>query len=158
LDTELVLGRVFLARLWAANDTEGGTWGIQVGGFRGKEPVLEMMNELLLLGSLFNLSETFEVGVSGKLRRDRAFATEEEEREFLEPGFAVGGQKTRPPIGVGEIFARERQFLEIIFEQQPCALRVGAGGEDSEEFLALGDGGFGVGQFASEVRKGSVGF
>ena len=68
-----------------------------------------------------------------------------------------GVQQPRPPVRVGKILAREREFFEIILQQQPRALRIGAGRETAQDVLALVDGRLRVGQFAAQIGERAVG-
>ena len=110
---------------------------------------------LFLLG-LLGAGEAFRAGVGLQFRRHGTFGAQKQKRQFLQPGPALRGEHFGPPVGGGEIAAREREFLEIILERQPGALRVRAGGEDFQELVALVDGGLGIGQLPAQVGEGAV--
>ena len=89
---------------------------------RGQEPFLELRNEFLLLLSGFDFSEALEIGMREKFAGEWAIIFEEEKGGFLEARLSGDGEHARPPGGAREIFAGEREFLEIIFEEKKCAL------------------------------------
>src|SRR4051794_14366019 len=96
-----------------------------------------MLDDLLLLRGLFDLGKAVEACIRRKLGRHRALCTKKKECQLFKARLTLGGKDARPPIGIGEILAGESMFLEIIFEEQPGALGIGAGGEAVEEFFAF---------------------
>ena len=126
----------------SADDAHGGAGGVEVELLGREKPFLELRDEFFLLLGGFDFGETFEVGVGHQLAGERAIVFEEEEGGFLESGFAGDGEHAGPPGGAREIFAGEREFLEIVFEEEEGALGIAAVGEDVQEVGALGDGGF----------------
>ena len=158
LDGEAAACGVGLIGLRGAEDAQHGARGVEVDWLGREEPVFHFLDELPLEFGLLDFGEASEVGVRGKFGGQRAFGAEEEEGEFLEACAALDVEEFGPPIFAGKIFAGEGELLEIVFEEEPCALGIGAGGEDAEHFLASGDGGLGVGEFAAEVGEGAVGF
>src|SRR5882672_4874512 len=108
-------------RLGAAKYPQGRARGIQMHGRRWKEPALQLLDELLLLLRLLDLGEVIEIGVGQKLSGQGAMDAQKQEGELLEARLAFFRQQTRPPILAGEVLAGEREFFEIILQQQPRA-------------------------------------
>jgi hypothetical protein len=124
---------------------------------RGREqPALEVADQLLVPLGLLLLREAFEVGVTEKFVGKGAIGAKKEMRGLLESGLAVRVHQARPPVIPWEIPSGEGEFLEVILEQKPGALRISAGGELIQKFGAFRNGGFGIGEFASQVRLRAV--
>jgi len=158
LHLEEVQRAAFADGFRCADNTERGAGCIEVQLLRGKHPFLELRDEFFLLLGGFDFGEAFEICVWEEFARQGAVVLEKKERGFFEAGFAGDGEHARPPGGAGEIFAGERELLEVIFEQKESALRVGTVGENVQEVGALGDGRFGIGELAAQIRESPVGF
>jgi len=157
LDAQPAPRRMFVVRLRAAKDPQRRARGIQMHGRRGKEPALQLLDELLLLLRLLDLGEVVEIGVRQKLGRQGAVDAQKQEGELFQARLALFRQQTRPPILAGKVLPGEREFFKIILQQEPRALGVRADRELGEDFRALGDGLAGIGQFAAQIRPRTVG-
>ena len=142
--------------LWLTEDAECGAWRIEMRRLRRKQPVLQFAHEFVFVLGGFSAGEAIHVRVSGEFWRERTLGAQEKKGEFFKARVASGSQHARPPFCGGKIFARERKFLEIIFEQQPRALGIGTGGEAAEDFPALADGIFGISKFAAKIGERTV--
>src|SRR6185436_20322015 len=96
---------------------------IQMDRLRREEPALEFAHEPLFLLGFLDFRKATQVRMRRQLGGWRSMRPKEEKCELLESRAALGGKQTRPPVCRRKIFARKRQFLEIILEQQPRALR-----------------------------------
>jgi hypothetical protein len=158
LDAEAMPRGLVVIGLDAADDAEGGARRIEVAQGGREKPMLELLHELPFLLGFLDLGKMVEIGVRKEFGGERAAGTNEEEGELLEAFFVEDGHQLRPPVVAVEIAAGKGEFFEIILEQQPGALGIGAGGELGEDFGALGDGFAGIGEFAAEVGEGAVRF
>ena len=157
LHGQAVARRLFLVRLHAADDAQRGARRVEQRQRGRREPVFQFLDKLLFLLGLLGLGKTVEAGVRLQFRRHGTLGAQKQKRQFLQARLALGVQQARPPVRVGKIPARERELFEIILEQQPRALRIGAGRETVQNVLALGDGGLGIGQFAAQIGERAVG-
>src|SRR5690349_17500076 len=110
-------------------------------GPRRKEPVFQFLDEFLFLLGFLDSGEPSKVRVRREFGRRRTMRAEKQKGQFLQAIAALGGEQAGPPVGGGKILSGERKFFEIILEQEPGALRIGAHGEGTEKFLASGNGG-----------------
>ena len=105
---------------------------------------------------LLDLSESIRIGVGDQFRRERAPGSQKENGQFLDPVFALGVQQARPPFLARKIFSRQREFLEIIFQQQPGPLGIQASREHPQQILALSHRAFGIGQFPPQISQRTI--
>ena len=143
--------------LGPAHCPQEGPRRIKMRGLSREEPSFELADELLFLSCLLRLGKTIGVAVRNQLGGQRAPGTKKEKRHLFQTGLALRRQKPRPPFGARKVFAGEGELLEIILEQQPCALRIGARREAVQQLLAFAHGGFGVGQFPAQVSERTIG-
>ena len=102
-----------------------------------EEPAFEVLDEVLLALGGLGLGEALVVRVRGQFSGRRAAGLEEQEGKQFQAGLAVRREHLRPPISVGEIAPGQREPLEVIFQQEPAALGVGADGELLQDLVAL---------------------
>ena len=123
-----------------------------------QQPAFQLLNKFLFLLGLCDFSKAFEIGVRQQFSGQRTIRAQEEQGGLLQPLLAPGPHQARPPVLAGEILAREGEPLEVILQQQPGPLWIGAVGEVLQPFSAFGDSGLGIGEFASQISKSAVGF
>ena len=107
-------------------------------GLREK-PGLQVADQLLLPRRLLEALEPVAVGVDTQFRGHRPPRAQKQERQLLQALRPLHRQQARPPVGVGEILARQAELFEVILEQEPRPLRIRAAGEDPQQFLPFGD-------------------
>ena len=158
LNFEGVKGGLIFERNDFATDAHAGARGIEMRLGARKQPFFELLDEFLFLLGLFDFREAFEVRVRHQFGRERTIVAEEKKSGFFETFLAARIHQTRPPGLSRKIFAGERELFEIIFEQQPGALRIGATREEIEEIGAFGDGLFSIRKFAAQIGEGAISF
>ena len=124
---------------------------------RAARASFQLLHQPQFLLGLLGAGEPVGAGVRLQFRRHGTLGAQKQKRQFFQPRLAGGGEHLRPPVGRGEIAARERELLKIILQRQPRALRIRARGERAQDFLAPADGGLGVGQLAAQVGEGAAG-
>ena len=157
LHGQAVTRRLLVVRLHAANDAQRGARRVEQRQGGRRQPVFEFLDEILFLLGLLGPGKTVGAGMHLQFGRHGTFGAEKQKREFLQARLALGVQQARPPVRVGEIAARERQFFKIILERQPRALRIGARRERFQQLLAPADGFLRVGEFPAQIGKRAVG-
>lgn len=155
---EVMEGTAFGTWFRGANDAEGSARSVEVKLLRGEQPFLELSDEFFLLLGGFDFGEALEVGVRHQLAGERTVVFEEKKGGLFQARFASDRKHARPPGGAREIFAGEGELLEVIFEEEEGALRIGAVGEDVQEIGTFGDGGLGVRELAAQIGEGAVSF
>ena len=138
-DLESVERGMIRRGLDGAEETERGARSVEMHRGGREQPVFQFIELLLLLLGLLQFGKARDVGVRDQFRRKRTRGAEEEDGDFFEARFSGGGHQPRPPVLSAKVFSRQCELLEIILQQQPRALGVRAGGEDAQDFLALGD-------------------
>ena len=149
LQGQLIARRLGGVRLRRADHAQGGAGRIEVQRGGRREPMFQFLDELRFLFGFLRAGETVQAGVRLQFRGHGSFGAQKQKGQFFQPRFALGGEHFGPPIGRGKIAARERKFFKIILQRQPRPLRIRAGRKSAQNLLALGDRGFGVGQFAA---------
>ena len=157
LHGQAVTRRLLVVRLHAADDAQRGARGVEQRQGGRREPVFEFLDEVLFLLGFLGLGKTVGAGMRLQFGRHGTFGAEKQKREFLQPRLALGIQQPRPPVRVGKIAARERQFFKIILEQQPRALRIRARRKTVQDVLAPADGRLRVGEFPAQISERAVG-
>ena len=157
-DSESAQTGLIVHRVQVALYAQSGAGRVKVHRRRGQEPAFQLFDQSLFLLGLLDLGESFEVGVGVQLDRKRTLGAHEQQSGLLQPRRALGGHQPRPPVFAREVLSRERQALEIVFQEKPRALGVGAVGKGLQEFGAFGHRDFGVGQLAPQVGESAVSF
>ena len=141
MDLERVQRGMILRRLrLRTNDAQRGARPVEVRGRGREQPVLQFAEQLAAPARPARSPRSdrgwrrriSSVG-SGRLARRKSIASSSSRAVPL--AASMRGHHSC----AGEILARERELLEIILQQQPGALRIGAGREQLQNFLALGD-------------------
>jgi hypothetical protein len=125
-----------------ANDTERGARRIQVQLLRRQQPFLQLSDEFLLLLGGLDFGEAFQVRMRNQLRGQRSVVLQEQQRGFLQPCLAGGGEHARPPGCAWKVFPGQGELLEIILQEQEGPLRIRAIREDVQQLRSLGHGRF----------------
>ena len=157
LHGQAITRRLLLVRLQAADDAQDGARRVEQRHGGRRQPVFQFLHELLFLFGLLGLGKTVEAGVRLQFGRHGALGPQKQKGEFFQARLALGIQQTRPPVRVGKILARKREFFEIILQQQPRTLRIRAGGEAAQDVLALVDGRLRIRKFAAQIGERAVG-
>ena len=157
LQTEVVQPRLVFPGECPGEDAQMRARGIEVVWGGRQQPVFDRLDAILLALHLFELGQAGQVRVGGHFGRQRPAGAQEQQRGFLNAGATLRGQQPRPPVGAGKILARERELAEVILEQQPGALRIGAVGEHLQQLGALRHGRLGIRQLAPQIGEGAIG-
>src|SRR5262245_10238963 len=122
LDDKFSLSGLRRLRFGFANHLQSSPRRIQMDRFGWHNPILELLDQLLFLRSLFHLRKSSEVCIRAEFGRQGTFGAEKEKRELFQTRVPLCAQQAWPPIETWKIFSRERQFLKIILEEKPSAL------------------------------------
>ena len=158
LDPESMQVELAFERSDLTLDPQTRAWRVQVRVRWWQQPVFQLLNKFLFLLGLCDFSKAFEIGVRQQFSGQRTIRAQEEQGGLLQPRLAPGPHQARPPVLAGKILAREREPLEVILQQQPGPLWIGAVGKVLQPFSAFGDSGLGIGELASQISKSAVGF
>jgi len=158
LNRQPVPVRLRLVRPHFADHPQGGPRHIQVGRARREDPGLEFLDHLLLARRLFDLREARQVPIRRQFARQGPLRPQEQEGHLLQPGPSLRRQQPRPPVRRRKILPRKGQFFEVILQQQPGPLRVGATGKGLQQLRPLLHRRRRVRQLPPQIRQRAVGF
>ena len=156
-DLERVQRGMIRRGLRGAQDPQRRAGSFEVRQRRREKPVFQFLKFFLFLFGLLQFGEAGDVGVGRQFDGQGAVGPQEQDGHLLEAGLPLRRHQTRPPVRPAKVFSRKGKLLEIILQQQPAALGIGAGGKDPQELLAFGDARPGVGKLAAQTREGTVG-
>ena len=155
---QIVKRRMIAGGLRVADRTQRSARRIQMLWRRWEHPVLDLIENFLLLLRLLDFGKTGDVGMRLQLGWQRAIGAQKENSNFLQARFAEHRHEPRPPFGIVEILARKGELLEVVLQQQPGALRIGASRESAQKFFTLGHALLGIGELAPQIGERAVSF
>ena len=143
-DRKRVEGGVFLNRLGLADYPQAGAGRVQVQRAGWEEPVFELFGQFLLFFFVLDFTKPRHIGMRLEFSWHRALCAQEKDGRFLKSFFSARSHQTRPPVWRHKILPSEREFFEVILQQEPGALRIGAIGKNIQYLGSFSDRRLGV--------------